>query len=794
MSETNISPGRVWLVMLGVLGAAALAAVAGFWLGERSVKIDIAPPAPLPSSPAQPQADLPIASEGPAPPLYFLVTAPTGDPADPVLKEITMAAQTGIHQYVLSVPLSWSGPAPTDVGDAEAPLGGDSEASATGQAAATGVACVEALLGADPDASAMLRVNLNPPGDWLTAHPEAAAAAGGGALDSVSLASPVWREEAARVLDVLLTGVEEHHPGIVTGCVIACLDSGQWSRDGARDVSDANTDGFRRWLRARYGTDGALQRAWSDVDASLDKTAIPAGPANAEGGGVFLSGPAAVPELDFRRYSAEVTAEAIAQFATHIKAGAGEGMTVLAPYGYTFEAPGQGTAHFALAKLLDGPLDGFVSAVSRADRGLGGVGGMMGPVESAKLHGKRWCLVDDTRTGIARDETTGELTRPKSIRAEDVYHVQQRNFAAAVAHGLGLFWSDLQGEGRLHDAEMWQRFGEMRAIYSTVNSWSTEGESPLAPHVEGPTLAVVVDEESRLHMNNAGPFEDALLRNARDVALRAGVPTAFYLLSDVLEGNAPRCPAYLFVNAFCLTEGERTRLHSILVEQQAAAIWLYAPGYIAADAGVENVASTVRMAVKAFEEPAAAGSTFLLSGRWMEREDTFGEAAILQPLFYIDAPEADVLAQYTASQKPSVAMSFFEEGWASVFCAEPGLTVPLLREILSILELHVYYGETAKPFQDAVYFGPVLMAIHAKGNGERSISLGTTCDIQDLLAPEIGWPRKRSFSLPMQTGQTRLISLFPVEAALSPNGETSPEEEASVEEEAPRPGAVAGVE
>ncbi|NIA15698.1 MAG: hypothetical protein GWP08_16665, partial [Nitrospiraceae bacterium] len=467
MSETSISPGRVWLAMLAVLGAILLAALAGFWLGEKSVNIDTAPPAPQPSADTPPGEPLEAAAEEPAPPLHFLVSVPTGDPGDPVLEEIRMASEAGIHQYVLPVPLSWS----------EGP--------------ASGLEFIEVLLGADPKATAILRVDLNPPRDWLEAHPEAAALADGQTLNTICLASSVWREEATRVLDVLLTAVKERYPDVVTGYVIACLDSGQWYRDGARDVSNANTEGFRRWLRARYGSHDALQRAWSDTDANLDKAAIPVRPANGEGDGAFLNGPAARPELDFRRYSAEITAETIAQIASHVKTSAGEQTTVLAPYGYTFEAPGDGTAHFALARLLDSPLDGFVSAVSYADRGLGGVGGMMGPVDSARLHGKIWCLVDDTRTGISRDEMTGTLTRPKNIRAEDVYRVQQRNFAAAVTHGLGLFWSDMQGEGRLHDTEMWQRFGEMRAIYSEVNTWPSEGKGISTPHLGGPTLAIV---------------------------------------------------------------------------------------------------------------------------------------------------------------------------------------------------------------------------------------------------------------------------------------------------------------
>jgi hypothetical protein len=37
------------------------------------------------------------------------------------------------------------------------------------------------------------------------------------------------------------------------------------------------------------------------------------------------------------------------------------------------------------------------------------------------------------------------------------------------------------------------------------------------------------------------------------------------------------------------------------------------------------------------------------------------------------------------------------------------------------------------------------------------------CNVQDLLTPEIGWPRKRTFSIPLKTGETRLLKITPVE-------------------------------
>jgi len=74
-------------------------------------------------------------------------------------------------------------------------------------------------------------------------------------------------------------------------------------------------------------------------------------------------------------------------------------------------------------------------------------------------------------------------------------------------------------------------------------------------------------------------------------------------------------------------------------------------------------------------------------------------------------------------------------------------------------------------FYDATYFGTNLLAVHAKETGERIVELERVCDVQDLLAPEIGWPRKRTLNLPLKTGETRLLRLTPIEEETSPSPE-----------------------
>jgi hypothetical protein len=128
-------------------------------------------------------------------------------------------------------------------------------------------------------------------------------------------------------------------------------------------------------------------------------------------------------------------------------------------------------------------------------------------------------------------------------------------------------------------------------------------------------------------------------------------------------------------------------------------------------------------------------------------------------MFYIEAEETKVMARYHENGMVSVAAEFFPEGWGSIYVAEPALTPEVLREILLILEKHVFVRRGPTKFADVTYFGPNLFAVHAASSGERFFDLGATYSVQDLLDPQVGWQNKRFLPVPMRLGDTRVLSL-----------------------------------
>ncbi|MBP8129373.1 MAG: hypothetical protein KA184_07295 [Candidatus Hydrogenedentes bacterium] len=740
----------------------ALAAMLGLWLGELSVPEapppEVAPPPAPGLSGGRPAAAAPVMDAN-APPLYFFAEPERGGEWSIVEAEIGMAAKTGLHRYVAAVSLPWAG---------------ETDCSALLEPAAH-------IIQADPRAALLLKVNLNPTDEWLRANMDHAARIGGQTRRYPTPASPVWLDAARAALATLMAALEEDaFKDRVIGLVLCALQDGAWQRPGWDD-SPANLNGFRAWLRGQYVQDEPLREAWGNAEVTIDTAAIPQVLEPAATESVFYALPEQASYSDFLRYTAESTADAIAALCVHVKSAAKAPVKVFAPYGYTYELLRNDTGHLGLGVVIASDLDGFVAPISYANRGLGGAGSFMGPVTSVLFHGKEWLVVDDTRTGVARDPETGEIARMKGLRSEDVFNVQRRNFASALIMGLGVVWSDPEGKGWLHDEEQWEEFGLMYQAYANVLAKEREPAAeavaetgdpawgvPPFPHAR--SLAVVVDEISRFYQRCDETVNELLLHQTVDAALRSGMPTRFCLLQDVLDDRMAPAPVYLFLNAFFLPDDDRKRLHEILTREQASAIWMYAPGYLNGREDAANISATTQMEVKQFDGAARSGSYSVLPGPWAAQDAPFGQAQDWAPLFYIDDPDVDVLAKYVDSGKASLGIKFLDEGWTSVYVAEPLLTPPVLREILRILEQPMCFREGAYGFFDAAWMGRGLLAVHSQESGERVMDLSRYYDVQDLFDARIGWPQKRSFVMNLTIGETRLMQLTPL--PLSAYGQT----------------------
>ena len=147
------------------------------------------------------------------------------------------------------------------------------------------------------------------------------------------------------------------------------------------------------------------------------------------------------------------------------------------------------------------------------------------------LHGKLWLVEDDTKTFLAEGETP-DTYNPKIASGADTQAAHQRQFGAALAHGAGVTWMDLWGQGWLDSPDIWQ---ELRGLREQAGLWAriTAGR-------QAPDVAVLVDEASLAYFkNDPAGLGQSLIGKTRDLLLRAGASVGFYLQSDVTQTASP---------------------------------------------------------------------------------------------------------------------------------------------------------------------------------------------------------------------------------------------------------------
>src|SRR5690606_27900844 len=214
--------------------------------------------------------------------------------------------------------------------------------------------------------------------------------------------------------------------------------------------------------------------------------------------------------------------------------------------------------------------------------------------------------------------------RVRGMSYETVSQVHYRNFASALAQGIGVAWADPEGDGRLHDPELWEQFSHMKTTYrdwyARRHGLDSDAATEFPP--SRAALAIVVDEQSR--ESDREDIQTPLIASIVSAAMRAGVPVELWLLDDYVARSTATVSAAIFANCFELDEEERASIHNRLGENGGAAIWLYAPGADGPSAdAAENVSNTVRMTVHALEESAMSGSTYALDSYWIRAGETF---------------------------------------------------------------------------------------------------------------------------------------------------------------------------
>jgi hypothetical protein len=319
-----------------------------------------------------------------------------------------------------------------------------------------------------PDGTVQLRLHVNPPPEWIAAHPDEwvgyadtepqdyprhglmrPLADDGENAKRASFYSEVWQDWAHQKLREFCTALATTPEGDALFSIqVANGVYGEWHQFGFLkhdpDTGPAATQAFRRWLAEHYADDAALAAAWGQPDVTLANATPPDTPSRETAALGILRDPQTQQQvIDSYTFQHLELTQLILDLCATTKAAWPRPIVTAAFFGYFYGIFGRQCAGAQLgveAALTSPHLDCFCSPQAYEDgaRDMGGPGTSRGIIGVARRHGKLWLDEMDLPTSNCGCPWKDDF---KSTPADDLA-IHRRNVLQPYVRGGGQWWYD----------------------------------------------------------------------------------------------------------------------------------------------------------------------------------------------------------------------------------------------------------------------------------------------------------------------------------------------------------------
>ncbi len=497
------------------------------------------------------------------------------------------------------------------------------------------------------------------------------------------------------------------------------LEWHHWGMEQAMpDVSQPMQRYFKKFLRKRYGTDEALQKAWNNSTVTFDTAEL----ANKQERLAAQAGDLMDPVKDIHAAdSVRCVLQAIADFqqsTNHtLKETCKRRCLVGNYYGYFFGMgyPAVGW-HLELERILNSPDTDFncqPPPYPSEARAFGNGQFSRGLVSSYRLHGKLNIMEADTRTCAVPFNTNHSYT---STPVETV-QLLTRDFGQALCSGIGFWYFDF-GEGWYAMPEVREFLAKLRPIW----------EDRSADNSSAAEVLLIGDMDSVAYQANDDPRNAifTFITNNRMELSHTGVPFDTILFSDLENPNLRQdYKVYIFINTILCTP-ERIALAERLRAQGKTVVWLDKAGYLNMKDGT-STAMTQKLTGFQVECKDQDFEPELTCRDGIPRQGTYDTPISAKPLLAIQDAEADVLG--STAGVPSYARKRNAAGGWSYLATMPFLKSRDYLEIFHDAGVHVYCEDTSI----ATYANKSYLVVHTNKAGKYLLSFPHPCKLQQVL-------------------------------------------------------------
>ncbi len=650
-----------------------------------------------------------------------------------------------------------------------------------------------------PKAKILVMVSCDPPSWWLNKYPEERALSAKGGTDSVSYASKRWIKDVSAYLRAALEHMKSMpYAAHIFGVKFAQGATYEWQEYGMElsncaDFSKVAQEAFREFLKERYQTNAALQKAWGDGHVTFDNASIPAyGERESSTYVSLLDGVKQRSVLDYQDFKAYNVTNSIYSFAQVVKE-VSDGKWLAGTYqGYitnalTYESSGIANNYFAKLLDKDCPCDFFCGPVSYSTRLSGYSDSPMQAASSIVSAGKLLLVEFDERTAKVDMPDQSPLTMDewgKTYILEDTINLMKRDAGNSLITGFGSWIYDMTG-GWYDDAE----------IYNVVSLITKEWEYAIEhqSNENNREVAFIVEDKmpSDYAYNFGGSYsalEVNLGRQKEDLAvIGAGYDT--YLASRFNEGLPKEYKLYVVVgNRFDAETIEG--INKECKKEGKAVLWIGTPGIYGQDGSMspDNVSSLIDIDVAFASENVYTAVSIdetnedplTLSARGL----TYGkpEIAEVSPAAYVTDEKAVELGHIKNTDYAGLAYKEVDKGngtYLSVFSSFGHVPAQVLRNIMKKVGCHIY----DESYSDVVFSSEGYLCIDSPYGGERHISLPKKYDVYDVFNQRLIGQNISEFDIVFEAKNSYLFRLM--EAGSYGKDDVLPEPEPSNDASAP---------
>ncbi len=641
-------------------------------------------------------------------------------------------------------------------------------------------------LAANGSAYVMVNIGMFAPVWWLNSHPDDVALSLGTdgkqyPQSDVSMSSETFRKEAGGVLRKLIKHMKtQTYYNRVYGIKISGGQTYEWMNWGVGDkygpdFSKASKEGFKKYLKNKYGTVEALRKAWGNNSVDFENAPSPTyydmSYLNSENKSLYLgsieSGKFPQNMVDWNLWLSEAVTDSFLYYCKIAKEETDNNLIVGGYNGYiwTFNSyDAIGKSHTSFDRVLDSEyVDWIASPENYGERMLGESNTYMTMTGSVMSHGKIYIAEQDNRTCLSTTYASswdGEWSFSTGVEhtLQNTIFAEKRDFAHALTDGSGEWLYDMYG-GWLDDDQIYDFIKDSKAEFDFSLNIDKNNLND---------VAVIVGDQSYAYMcadtknNMQYTINYALLQIQRKhlAAMGAGYDT--YVMSSFLDNKVPEHKVYIILSPTQIDAEMNEALNKYLKVNDHCVVWVYLPG-ISDGSGynLDNVKSVTGFAIDAVEKQTSLQVEITDNNNPVTKGlkgVVYGDKTPLgiSPVTYIkDTADVTVLGTNVELKKAGLGIKDMGS-WTSIYSAAPCITVDVLRNILKMTGCHIYSESNG----DIVYNNSNYVALHSSDSGEKTISLPENHSVYDVYEEKFVSMDTNKFTYYSEQNDTHIFRLL----------------------------------